>query len=155
MKKTNALEKIITPMLALVAAALASPAPAQIDPATGTGVVNGYRIGPKADLSGVRFSGVNLSRANLTGAELTQATFHRCNFTGSDLSGADLSGAVFRQCQFENANLGRAVTGRLYMLAQERWTYTLFEGCRFRSTDFSGADLWRADFSGISRKVRD
>ena len=35
MKKTNALEKIITPMLALVMIVLASPAPAQIDPETG------------------------------------------------------------------------------------------------------------------------
>jgi hypothetical protein len=155
MKKTNTSKNIITPMLALVAVALCSPAPAQIDPEAGTGVVNGYRIGPGVDLTFVNFSKVNLSRAKLTNADLTQSTFHGCNFTGADLSGTDLSGTVFRQCQFENANLSRARTGRLYLLAPERWIYTLFEGCRFRATDFSDADMWRADFAGISRQVRD
>jgi hypothetical protein len=155
MKKTHSPRNIIAPMLALVMIVLAGPAPAQIDPETGTGTVNGYRIGPSVDLTFVSFSKVNLSRAKLTNADLTQATFHGCNFTGADLSGADLSGTVFRQCQFENANLSRARTGRLYLLAPERWIYTLFEGCRFKATDFSDADLWRADFAGISRQVRD
>jgi hypothetical protein len=155
MKKTNTSKNIITPIVALVAVALCSPAPAQIDPEAGTGVVNGYRIGPGVDLTFVNFSKVNLSRVNLTNADLTQSTFHGCNFTGANLSRADLSGTVFRQCQFENANLSRTRTGRLYLLAPERWIYTLFEGCRFRATDFSNADMWRADFAGISRQVRD
>ena len=155
MKKTNSPRNIIAPMLALVVMALASPAPAQIDPGTGTGTVNGYRIGPSVDLSCISLSKVNLSRANLSNADLTETTFYGCNFTGADLSGADLSGTVFRQCQFENANLSRARTGRLYLLEPESWIYTLFEGCRFRGADFSDADLWRADFVGINRNVSD
>ena len=155
MKKTTSPRNIIVPIVALVAVALACPAPAQIDPETGTGAVNGYRVGPSADLTFVNFSKVNLSGVKLTNADLTQATFHGCDFTGADLSGTDLSGTVFRQCQFENANLSRTRTGRLYLLAPERWIYTLFEGCRFKATDFSDADLWRADFAGISRQVRD
>ena len=41
--------------------------------------VNGYQIGPGANLTGA-----NLKRANLTGADLT----------GADLTGADLTGAI-------------------------------------------------------------
>lgn len=155
MNKTNSPRNIIEPWLALVMIALTSPVAAQIDPGTGTGTVNGYRIGPSVDLSGIRFSKVNLSRADLSNADLTETTFYDCNFTGADLSGADLSGTVFRQCQFENANLSRARTGRLYLLEPERWIYTLFEGCGFRAADFSDADLWRADFVGINRNVSD
>ena len=55
MKKTNSPRNIIEPLLALVMIALASPVAAQIDPETGTGIVNGYRIGPSVDLSGIRF----------------------------------------------------------------------------------------------------
>ena len=56
----------------------------------GTGTVNGYNIGPNADLSGAF-----LFNANLTGADLSGA-----NLENADLSGADLYSAIL-----SNANL--------------------------------------------------
>ena len=46
-------------------------------------VVNGYLVGPNADLSGADLSGADLSGADLSGADLS----------GADLSGANLTGA--------------------------------------------------------------
>lgn len=47
--------------------------------------VNGYEIGPGADLRGANLVGVNLSSANLEFANLTSA-----NLTNADLEGATM-----------------------------------------------------------------
>ena len=39
----------------------------------GTGEINGYQIGPKADLSYAKLQGANLSGADLSDANLTRA----------------------------------------------------------------------------------
>ena len=77
---------------------------AQIGP-DGTGTVNGYYIGPGADLSGAGLTGADLSGADLTGADLGGA-----DLTGADLSGANLRyaylyGANFRLADLSGANL--------------------------------------------------
>ena len=56
---------------------------AQIGP-DGTGTVNGYIIGPGADLTDAVISGADLKGANLTGADLT----------GTDLDGTILSNVI-------------------------------------------------------------
>jgi hypothetical protein len=77
--------------------------------------VNGYEIGPGADLSGAnlreaKLAGVNLEEANLTGANLTGADLsladlYEANLTGADLSGADLSDADLCDANLTGANL--------------------------------------------------
>ena len=67
---------------------------AQIGP-DGTGIVNGYFIGPGVDLTFADLSNANLSNANLSGAILM----------GTDLSGADLSGAILDSAILRDALL--------------------------------------------------
>ena len=66
----------------------------------GTGTVNGYNIGPGADLSNADLSGAYLigadlsfailRDANLSGADITLANLHFADLSGADLSGANL-----------------------------------------------------------------
>jgi hypothetical protein len=82
--------------------------------------VNGYEIGPFADLPhanlrGVNLKGADLKHANLKGADLWKADFEDANLWGADLRGANLRGANLRGVDLMDANL-------------------------------KGADLWNADF---------
>jgi len=65
---------------------------AQIGP-DGTGTVNGYIVGPGANLSEANLSGADLSGADLSGADLSGAILGGADLTGADLSGANLYGA--------------------------------------------------------------
>ena len=68
---------------------------AQIGP-DGTGTINGYQIGPGANLEQVEFSGVNLNGADLRDANLAHTVFGYLTTTdGMNLGGAQLFGAVF------------------------------------------------------------
>ena len=62
--------------------------------------VNGYEIGPGADLTGA-----DLTNAELTYADLTYANLSGANLSGADLSGADLSGADLTNAELSGANL--------------------------------------------------
>ena len=90
--------------------------------ADGTGTVNGYNIGPNADLSDANLSGANLSGARLSGADLTSA----------DLSGADLSFANLSDANLSGANLSGAD----------------LSVANFAGTDLTGADLSFANLYG-------
>ena len=65
---------------------------AQIGP-DGTGTVNGYYIGPGANLFDANLVGADLSGANLTDANLNYANLRYADLSGADLYGADLYGA--------------------------------------------------------------
>ena len=77
--------------------------------------VNGYEIGPGADLSGANLSGADLSDAdldganlfgaNLSGADLTWANLYGADLSGANLSGADLSDADLCDANLTGANL--------------------------------------------------
>ena len=62
--------------------------------------VNGYMIGPGADLRRA-----DLYEANLSGADLNEANLKRAGLEGANLSGADLVGAKLR---WTNLKIGRA-----------------------------------------------
>jgi hypothetical protein len=70
-----------------------------LDKKTGTGIVNGYNIGPGADLRGAKLSFANLSYANLRGA----------NLEGADLSGAFMQDGSLFQANLKRANLSCAM----------------------------------------------
>ena len=77
---------------------------AQIGP-DGTGTVNGYSIGPNADLSGADLRDANLSGADLSGAYLRDANLSGADLSGADLSDAYLIGAILRDANLSGANL--------------------------------------------------
>lgn len=65
----------------------------------GWSIINGYLVGPRANLNaanlnGANLTGVNLTGAILTGANLTGATIAGTNFTSADLSGATVTGVT-------------------------------------------------------------
>ena len=53
--------------------------------------VDGYLIGPGADLVGANLSDANLTGADLAGADLTGANLSETNLTDADFTGADLT----------------------------------------------------------------
>ena len=61
-------------------------------------IVNGYTIGPGADLSGADLYGADLNGADLSDADLR----------GADLRGADLSGAILTRADMIDADLSNA-----------------------------------------------
>ena len=75
--------------------------------------LNGYQIGPGADLNGADLAGVDLQEAypldslipldgiDLTGVNLSGANLDRANLVGADLSEADLSGANLKKYYWE------------------------------------------------------
>ena len=80
---------------------------ARIEP-DGTGTVNGYSIGPGADLSDALLFSANLSGADLSGADLSGADLDRADLSGADLSYANLSGAILYAANLSGANLSGA-----------------------------------------------
>ncbi len=82
----------------------------------GTGIVNGYQIGPRvdlrsADLRGADLKGANLENsdlreANLEGADLSMASLIGCNLDGVNLSGARLNGV-----RISDSNVAPAISG--------------------------------------------
>ena len=54
--------------------------------------VNGYTIGPGADLRRADLFGADLEGADLSGANLNEANLYEADLNGSDLGGALLSG---------------------------------------------------------------
>jgi uncharacterized protein YjbI with pentapeptide repeats len=117
----------------------------------GTGTVNGYYIGPGADLRGADLRGADLERADLSKADLRHA-----NLEGADLSEADLRGANcgyanlqsvnFRYTDAEGANLEKA---RLQFAHGRSAVFrgANFDGADLRYVFLEGADLSKADFS--------
>ena len=87
--------------------------------------INGYEIGPGADLTGADLSGLYLSNANLTYADLSNADLSGANLVNADLSGANLVNADLSGANLVNADLTGA-----------NLSYTTFEGA-----DLTNANL--------------
>lgn len=120
-------------------------------------LVDGYLIGPsaqltKANLAGVNLAGADLQEVILTGADLTDA----------DLAGADLYGAWLWQTSLTGADLAgadladmtsRSITGTPAALPQH-WTllngYLLGPRAGLNGADLSGQDLSGLDLAGAT-----
>ena len=105
---------------------------AQIGP-DGTGTVNGYTIGPGADLYGADLRFANLTNADLYGADLYGAILYGADLSGAVLTGADLRNAALYGADLRFANLTNAD----------------LSGADLTGADLSGADLSGADLNGI------
>ena len=92
---------------------------------TGTSVrINGYLVGPganlqNANLQNANLAGLNLTGANLTGANLIGATLQGSNLTLANLYGANLGSANLRDCNLRNANFRFAELNRVDMQGAE------------------------------------
>ena len=96
----------------------------------GTAVVNGYIVGPGANLEGANLVGFRLRESlvntDLAGANLKNADFSTNSLLGTILSNADLTGANFTDSTLTAANLsGANLSGAsLYGVASGRITGT-------------------------------
>ena len=101
--------------------------------------VNGYEIGPGAELSGAFLVEVDLSGIDLTGANLSGAALGGANLTGANLTGANLTGAALPGVNLTGANLtGANLTG------------ATAHGVYLNGANLSGATLDGAALSGMS-----
>jgi len=116
---------------------------AQIGP-DGTGTVNGYFIGPDANLAGAYLRGANLSGANLSGANLRSADLRYANLTGANLSNADLSYAGLSDANLSYAGLSDA------NLSGADLYYADLSGANLRNANLTNADLYGTMWSNVS-----
>lgn len=92
-----------------------------------------------ADLSGFDFSFANMKGLNLAGANLAGAKLNRANLSGANLAGATITGSTQANPLLSYVNFGG---GANLAGATFAGSYTLF-------TNWSGADLTNADFTGV------
>jgi uncharacterized protein YjbI with pentapeptide repeats len=99
-------------------------------------VVDGYLVGPSADISGVDFAG-----GDFTGATLNSDVLDNDNFSGADLSGLDLDRSDLTGSNLTNANLTDA-----------NLTYVTFTGVTLDGANLTGAslDINGNTYSGMS-----
>ena len=78
-------------------------------------LINGYLIGPGANLTGANLTGVNLSfmklhNVDFTGANLTNVKFNKTHltnvtFSGAILNGVDFTGSFIENCKFNDVSI--------------------------------------------------
>ena len=135
----------------------------------GTGTVNGYNIGPgadlrranlsNADLSFASLSGADLSNADLSNADLRDAFLAEANLYGADLSGADLSFANLEGADLTGADLsGASLSGADLSnadLSNADLRDAFLAEANLYGADLSGANLSDADltFAALSRTI--
>ena len=117
----------------------------------GTGTVNGYYIGPGADLTDSNLLGADLRYADLSGADLRNANLLGADLRYADLSGADLTGADLSGATFTGVISGN-ITGTPTLLSPYIMAggyivgpYANLTGADLSGADLSGADLRNAD----------
>jgi uncharacterized protein YjbI with pentapeptide repeats len=91
-------------------------------------VLNGYLVGPAANLSDAPLSNVNFSNFNL-------------DYVRFD--GANLTSANFTQCSLNHASFGISKTGKFSTLSHAN-----FEDANLNGAQFTAANLTKADFTG-------
>lgn len=68
-------------------------------------LINGYLVGPTADLNGANLVGADLSGMNLAGATLSAGFLSNADLAGADLKGADLYDTSLPGANLSGANL--------------------------------------------------
>ncbi len=124
--------------------------------------VDGYLVGPGANLTNAVLNGANLTTANLTdavlnGANLTGANLTTANLTGATLTNANLNGVGLTSATLTNAVLtgvqSGGVTGTPAALPTN-WQlvdgYLLGPGANLTNAVLTGANLGNADLAGAN-----
>jgi len=105
-------------------------------------LLDGYLIGPAANLDAANLSDADLSGADLTGANLTSSTL-----TGANVAGATLASATLTLVTSGSLSGTPASLPADWLL---RYGYLLGPQANVSQADFSGADLTDADLTGAS-----
>jgi uncharacterized protein YjbI with pentapeptide repeats len=122
-------------------------------------LLNGFLVGPEANLSGADLSGADLSGVNLNRSNLTDA-----NLAGTDLSGASLNfvpltGANLTNTNLANASLAEAISGGVTgqpAALPDHWMlvsgfligpFANLSHASLSGADLDGADLLQADLT--------
>jgi uncharacterized protein YjbI with pentapeptide repeats len=142
-------------------------------------IINGYLVGPKAnlananlsgqplsnlDLSGADLSNANLASSNLTNAKLVGAKLNNANLTWADLSntdftGADLTGVDLSAAYVSGTNFTRAILINIKRECLDYWAcgYYFYDGQQWNSTryrvGFQEATLTGVRTSGFPSSV--
>ena len=106
-------------------------------------IVNGYLVGPNANLSGANLSGANLIGVYLSGANLSGADLSSANLNNVDLSSANLNQANLTNANLSLANLQEATLGGAILFGANLDQSKLY----FLSLD--GVDLFFVDLTGV------
>jgi len=118
----------------------------------GTGIVNGYNIGPNAILIGADLKGADLKGANLTRANLTNAILEGADLSDSILMGTEFEGADLRSCNFQDANFGRANLSGADLsnsdLTNVRMEQSLLVNATLKNTNLTSAFIFNSNLSG-------
>jgi len=104
--------------------------------------VNGYEVGPNAELGEADLRGADLSGADLTFSDLTNARLDGANLTGANLGGADLTNASLDRANLAGLNLSGACLAGVKLND---------EAISHRQVSFFMADLREVEF--VSRKA--
>ncbi len=110
-------------------------------------LIDGYLVGPKANLAGVNFANADLEGAILTGANLSNANLSNADLVLANLTGANLDGA-----NLLNAFLLRTVSGGITGTPSALpASWRLINGYLVgRSANLEGANLAGAVLSSVS-----
>ena len=118
----------------------------------GTGIVNGYNIGPNAILIGADLKGTDLKGANLTRADLTNAILEGADLSDSILMGTEFEGADLRSCNLQDANFGRANLSGADLsnsdLTNVRMEQSLLVNATLKNTNLTSAFIFNSNLSG-------
>jgi len=134
---------------------------------TGWTLVNGYLVGPGANLTGANLTNADLNGANLTNATLTGANLAGANLTGATLTGVKSGGITGSPTALPaswsivagyligpGANLALAnLTGANLSgatLTGANLRYAVLTGANLAGTDLSGTDLTGVKSGGIT-----
>ncbi len=111
---------------------------------SGWSLVNGYLIGPGADLAGATLTGAALSGVDLADANLGAAILNGANLGGATLTGASLTGASLSGTNLDGANLTSAT------LTDATLTDADLAGANLTTAIFTGASLFNATLTGAT-----
>ena len=89
-------------------------------------LVDGYLVGPNAELSNADLSGADLFLVDLFYADLAGV-----NFTGTDLSGVDLIGADLTGATWSNTTCPNGSNSSTNGSSPQTWSVTAHSLCRF------------------------
>lgn len=109
----------------------------------GTGTVDGYEIGPNADLRGANLKGADLKGANLMRANLVNAILEGADLRDAIIQGADLQGANLRSSNMQGANFERAIINGAD-LSDSNLTEAILTRAVLVNANLSNANLARA-----------
>lgn len=138
-------------------------------------VVNGYLVGPGANLSGADLSFQSLDGVDFTGADLTNAKLQFSSLVGSifvgisaagaNFDGSNLQGAIFRDAMLRNASFAlemKSSRGKLYHTTLDNTDFSnaLIEGASFDSATISNAKFVnvkarKSEFAGVRMRNSD